>query len=72
MSGQQWVWWRIESLMVQGKPGKAAGPTGLCKNWPGGLLRGLRGNRQRGGGGVERRGWPGRARRPAGFQPIAE
>jgi hypothetical protein len=36
--------------MVQGKPGKAAGPTGLCKNWPGGLLRGLRGNRQRGGG----------------------
>jgi hypothetical protein len=33
--------------MVRGKPGKAAG---LRENWPGGPLRGLRGNRERGNG----------------------
>jgi hypothetical protein len=56
--------------MVQGKPGKAAGPTGLCKNWPGGLLRGLRGNRQRGGG--EWKGGAGRAGLDyqPGFSPL--
>jgi hypothetical protein len=37
-------------LMVQGKPGMVAGPAGLCKNWPGGPLCGLHGNRERGSG----------------------
>jgi hypothetical protein len=36
--------------MVRGKPSKAAGPAGLCKNWPGGPLHGLHGNRERGSG----------------------
>jgi hypothetical protein len=36
--------------MVQGKPGKAAGLAGQCENWPGGPLRGLRGNREMGNG----------------------
>jgi hypothetical protein len=36
--------------MVQGKPGKVAGPAGLRENWPGGLLRGLCKKRERGSG----------------------
>jgi hypothetical protein len=36
--------------MVRGKPGKPPGPAGLRKNWSGGPLRGLCGNRERGSG----------------------
>jgi hypothetical protein len=43
-----------------GKPGKAAGPAGLCENWSGGPLRGLRENRERGSG-KERLAGPGSA-----------